>query len=174
MQSFKKYISENALDYHVKNSIPLNECIFRWGSQGHFDLISEARERRDNLNLSEIEEWILDSDLGTFGIYEGLSVPLDLPIEEDRDVELNSPKRGGKKKFYVFVKNEKGNIIKVQFGDTSGLNAKINNPDARKSFAARHKCAEKKDKTKAGYWACRIPAFAKQLGLSGGNRRIFW
>jgi hypothetical protein len=173
MQSFKKYISENALYYHVNNSIPLNECIFRWGSQGHFDLISEARERRDNLNLSEIEEWILDSDLGTFGIYEGSSVPLDLPLEEDREVELNSPKRGGKKKFYVFVKNDKGNIIKVQFGDTSGLNAKINNPEARKSFAARHKCAEKKDKTKAGYWACRIPAFAKQLGLKGGGK-FFW
>jgi hypothetical protein len=89
-------------------------------------------------------------------------------------VELNSPKRGGKKKFYVYVRNEKGNIIKVEFGDTSGLNAKINNPEARKSFAARHRCAEKKDKTTPGYWACRIPRYAKQLGLSGGNREVFW
>jgi hypothetical protein len=101
------------------------------------------------------------------------SVPLDLPLEEEKDVELNSPKRGGSKKFYVYVKNDKGNVVKVQFGDTSGLNAKINNPKARKSFAARHKCAEKKDKTKAGYWACRIPAFAKQLGLQGGGK-FFW
>jgi hypothetical protein len=172
MQSFKNYISENALDYHVKNSIPLNECIFRWGSKGHFDLISEARERRNTLNLTEIEEWILDSDLGSFDIYEGQTVPLDLPLEEE-DVELNKPKRGGSKKFYVYVKNDKGNVIKVEFGDTSGLNAKINNPEARKSFAARHNCDEKKDKTKPGYWACRLPWFAKSLGLSGGGR-FFW
>jgi hypothetical protein len=172
MQSFKKFISTNALDYHIENSIPLNECIFRWGSVGHFDLISEARKRRDDLTLSEEEEWILDSDIGSFGIYEGLTVPLDLPIEEE-GVELNSPKRGGKKKFYVYVKNDKGNVIKVQFGDTSGLKAKINNPEARKSFAARHKCAEKKDKTKPGYWACRLPHFSKQLGLTGGGK-FFW
>jgi hypothetical protein len=173
MQSFKNFISENALDYHIENSIPLNECIFRWGSKGHFDLISEARERRDSIPLSEIEEWILDSDIGSFGIYEGETVPLDLPLEEEREVELDSPKRGGKKKFYVYTKSDAGNVIKVEFGDTSGLNAKINNPEARKSFAARHKCAEKKDKTKPGYWACRIPSFAKQLGLKGGGK-FFW
>ena len=131
-----------------------------------------TRKRRDDLTLSEEEEWILDSDIGSFGIYEGLTVPLDLPIEEE-GVELNSPKRGGKKKFYVYVKNDKGNVIKVQFGDTSGLKAKINNPEARKSFAARHKCAEKKDKTKPGYWACRLPHFSKQLGLTGGGK-FFW
>lgn len=90
-----------------------------------------------------------------------------------QDVELDKPKRGGAKKFYVYVKNDKGNVIKVQFGDTSGLNAKISNPEARKSFVARHQCELKKDKTKPGYWACRLPWFAKSLGLSGGGR-FFW
>ena len=374
MQSFKTFVSENSLDHHISNSIPLNECIFRWGSKGHLDLISEARKVRNTLNLSEIENWILDSDIGSFEKYyeeleiteeykSGLTifdiddtlfhttaiigvmkdgekiktltnqefntyslapgesfdfsefrnadkfekesqpirpliaklkailanakrvgsdviiltarqdfddknpiikkfasygidiekdvplyrsgnepggassaekkssyirrflntnkysrvrliddamsnltqflqlskefpevefeanlvtpgskivkikeqtVPLDLPLEEDTDgVELSSPKRGGSKKFYVYVKNDKGNVIKVQFGDTTGLNAKINNPAARKSFAARHRCAEKTDKTKPGYWSCRLPYFTKQLGLKGGGK-FFW
>jgi hypothetical protein len=89
------------------------------------------------------------------------------------EVELNEPKRGGSKKFYVYVKNEKGNVVKIEFGDTSGLSAKINDPEARASFAARHNCAEKKDKTSAGYWSCRLPYYAKQLGLSGGGN-FFW
>jgi len=111
-----------------------------------------------------------------FGIYEGVHVPLEQPMIEavkDKDVELNSPKRGGKAKYYVYVKNDKGNVIKIQFGDTTGLSAKINNRDAARSFAARHKCETKTDKTKAGYWACRLPKYAKQLGLTGGGS-YFW
>ena len=92
---------------------------------------------------------------------------------KDKDVELNSPKRGGKAKYYVYVKNDKGNVIKIQFGDTTGLTAKINDRAAAKSFAARHQCDTKNDKTKAGYWACRLPYYAKQLGLKGGGS-YFW
>ena len=111
-----------------------------------------------------------------FGIYEGVHVPLEQPMIEatkDKDVELNSPKRCGKKKYYVYVKNDKGNVIKIQFGDTTGLTAKINDKEAAKSFAARHQCDTKNDKTKAGYWACRLPKYAKQLGLTGGGS-YFW
>ena len=52
--------------------------------------------------------------------------------------------------------------------------AKINNPKARKAFAARHKCSQKKDRTKASYWSCRLPRYAKQLGLSVKNPGGFW
>ena len=92
---------------------------------------------------------------------------------KDKDVDLNKPKRGGSKKYYVYVKNDKGNVIKVEFGDDGGMTAKINDPEARKSFAARHNCDTKKDKTKAGYWSCNLPRYAKQLGLSGGGN-YFW
>lgn len=92
--------------------------------------------------------------------------------EADKDVELNSPKRGGNKKFYVYVKNDKGNVIKVEFGQP-GMDVNIDDPKARASFAARHQCDQKKDKTKPGYWACRLPYYAKQLGLSGGGN-FFW
>lgn len=85
---------------------------------------------------------------------------------QGKEVALNKPKRGGPKKFYVYTRNPKtGKIIKVNFGDTSGLSAKINNPEARRNFASRHNCASKKDKTKAGYWSCRLPRYAKLLGL---------
>ena len=79
-----------------------------------------------------------------------------------KNVELNKPKRGGAKKYYVYVKNPStGNIKKISFGDVSGgLTAKVSNPKARKAFAARHNCKDKKDKTKAGYWACRANRYA--------------
>ena len=83
-----------------------------------------------------------------------------------KDVPLNKPKRGGSKKFYVYTKNKKGNVVKVSFGGTTGLNVKIDEPGARASFAARHQCATKKDKTKPGYWACNIGRYWKSLGGS--------
>ena len=83
-----------------------------------------------------------------------------------KDVPLNKPKRGGSKKFYVYTKNKKGNVVKVSFGGTTGLNVKIDEPGARASFAARHKCSTKKDKTKPGYWSCNIGRYWKSLGGS--------
>ena len=101
-----------------------------------------------------------------------LKVPLDLPMVDEaeykgREVSLNKPKRGGPKKFFVYVKNPKtGNVKKVNFGDSGNLSVKINEPGARASFAARHKCAQKKDKTKPGYWSCNIGRYWKSLGGS--------
>lgn len=91
---------------------------------------------------------------------------------QGRKVELNKPKRGGTKKFYVYTKNKKGNVVKVSFGAKDGggnLSVKLKDPKARKAFSDRHDCENKKDKTKAGYWACRLPRYAKSLGLSGGG-----
>jgi len=120
---------------------------------------------------------LLKSDAGLLGMYEGMEVPLDIPMIEEEDKktpELNKPKAGGPKKYYVFVKDPStGNIKKVTWGDTTGLKIKLNNPAARKSFAARHKCDTRNDKTKPSYWACRMPYYAKELGLSGGGS-FFW
>jgi len=82
-----------------------------------------------------------------------------------QDVQLNKPKRGGPKKFYVYVKDPKTkNIKKVNFGDSGNLTVKLNEPGARASFAARHKCAMKKDRTSPGYWSCNIGRYWKSLG----------
>jgi len=84
-----------------------------------------------------------------------------------RNVPLNKPKRGGPKKFFVYVKNPKtGKIKKVNFGDSGNLSVKIKEPGARASFAARHNCDQKKDKTKPGYWSCNIGRYWKSLGGS--------
>ena len=72
-------------------------------------------------------------------------------------VKLNSPKRGGSKKFYVYVTGclkDKKKVKKVSFGDPN-MRIKKSNPKRRKSFRARHKCKQKKNKCTAGYWSCK-------------------
>ena len=75
---------------------------------------------------------------------------------QGKKVKLNNPVRGGNKKFYVYVKNDKGNVIKVSFGDSTGLSIKRDDPERRKAFRARHNCDQKTDKTTAGYWSCKF------------------
>ena len=230
----KQILSEN-LRYHVQNKLPLTENTFRYGSKSFINLWAEARA----LYLREIidvnnddKEILLETDLGNYGIYEGVRVPLDMPLSvranevplmkilqraeekghtkypfyreladefkqgsidlnrvkevlrdygvyfeyedllnlnENKDKKknppLNKPKRGGSKAYYVYVKDPKTKRIKkVSFG-SGGLKAKINNPKARQAFAKRHRCSEKTDKTKASYWSCRLPRYAKLLGI---------
>tara|TARA_A100001388_G_scaffold43973_1_gene28566 strand:+ start:44 stop:1138 length:1095 start_codon:yes stop_codon:yes gene_type:complete len=73
---------------------------------------------------------------------------------QGKKVKLNDPIRGGSKKFYVYVKNEKGNVVKVSFGDTTGLSIKRDDPKRRASFRARHNCDNPGPKWKARYWSC--------------------
>jgi len=73
---------------------------------------------------------------------------------QGKKVKLNDPVRGASKKFYVYVKNETGNVVKVSFGDTTGLSIKRDNPARRKSFRARHNCDNPGPKWKARYWSC--------------------
>jgi len=181
MKTFNNYNLESevkeAVMFHLDTDTPLLENVFRVGSEAYFKVFNEVR--RMNLdNLSEEDKRTLDTDIGKFAMYEGQHVPLDCPMVEaekgGKDVELNKPKAGGPKKYYVYVKDPKtGNIKKVTWGDTTGLKVKLNDPEARKSFAARHQCDQQKDRTKAGYWACNLPRYAKQLGLSGGGN-FFW
>ena len=171
-----KKSKNEAVNYHLDKKIPLNECIFRHGSEGHLKFINDVRDfvNETKLYINHDERELLRTDLGSYGVYEGEQVPLDLPMINEAEyrgkkVTLNKPKRGGSKAYYVYVKDPKsGNVKKVSFG-SSGLRAKINNRGAVKSFVARHKCKQKNDKTKAGYWSCRLPRYAKSLGLSGGG-----
>ena len=74
---------------------------------------------------------------------------------QGRKVELNNPFRTpkGPKKFSVYVKNEKGNVVKVNFGDPN-MEIKRDDPARRKSFRARHNCDDPGPKWKARYWRC--------------------
>jgi len=75
---------------------------------------------------------------------------------QGREVKLGKPTRGDVKKYKVYVKDPKtGNVKKVNFGDPN-MEIRRDNPAARKNFRARHNCSDKKDRTKAGYWSCRM------------------
>tara|TARA_A100001201_G_scaffold78904_1_gene70633 strand:+ start:75 stop:854 length:780 start_codon:yes stop_codon:yes gene_type:complete len=247
-------ISEG-LEYHIKNDISLEDCVFRYGSKKYFLLMREAKSlMNEGAKFDYISESLLETDLGEFAMYEDKEVPLDFPmINEERedyvvvdkrnfrplmmnhrdgfyekwsteekakadadelnrayqktygavegphvvmyksdyfaekrkqgeltekkkkkDPPIGKPKRGGSKAYYVYVRDPKTkNIKKVSFG-SGGLRAKINDPKKRKAFAARHKCSQKTDRTKASYWSCRLPRYAKQLGLSVKNPGAFW
>ena len=178
----KQYIApiSEGMRYHLNNQIQLHENIFRPGSKSHIDLIHEARLlwKQGIIELQGIDKFLFENtDLGRFGMFEGEIVPLDLPMmeletlteaeleEEKKQPALGKPKRGGSKKFYVYVKDPKTKRIKkVSFGQ-AGMSAKLNNPKARKAFAARHNCPQKTDRTKASYWSCRLPRYAKLLGF---------
>lgn len=175
----KILMTEN-MKYHVNNKTPLTENAFRYASESFINLWAEARKLHEQkaIFLNDIDKaFIRDTDLGKFDLYEGVKVPLDLLMEEEeleeadkkkKNPPLGKPKRGGSKKFYVYVRDPKSKRIKkVSFGMAGGrLRAKLNNPKARQAFAKRHDCANKKDKTKASYWSCRLPKFAKALGFN--------
>jgi hypothetical protein len=179
----EKDVVKEAIEMHLDKKIPFVDNVFRVGSENYFRFFREARQL--NLQLEGFDKYLLEeTDIGEIVEFEGQHVPLDCPMveeweeineeeEEGKDPPLNKPKRGGPKKFYVYVRKPDGGIKKVTWGDTSGLSVKMNDPEARKSFAARHQCSTQKDRTSAAYWACNTPRYAKQLGLSGGGS-FFW
>jgi hypothetical protein len=178
--------TSDGLKFHHVNKLPLSENVYRPFSDEYFSLINESRRlyNEGSLDLCEDDIWLLKTDIGKAGIYENEVVWLDIPflLEEDEDdllreaeyrgrkVKLGSPFRtpGGPKKFAVYVKNKKGNVVKVTFGDPN-LKVRNNNPGARKSFRARHNCDQKKDRTTAGYWSCNVARYRKQLGIKSSS-----
>ena len=172
-----------ALKYHVDNELTLTNNIFRAYSESYFDLVNEVRRlwEAGKIKLNEEDTLMVESDLGKKVMIKGQLIYLDAPfVNEDevleeakhrgKNVKLNKPFRtsGGPKKFAVYVKSPSGGIKKVSFGDPN-LRVRNKNKGAAKSFRARHKCDQKKDRTTAGYWSCNVGRYAKQLGLSSSN-----
>lgn len=120
---------------------------------------------RQTLESKEIDDLFYGIVDNTFNItgdenYEDWGEPDEEVIleAENKKVKLNKPFRtsDGKGKFAVYAKNDKGNVVKVNFGDTTGLTIKTDNPERRKSFRARHNCdSNPGPKWKAKYWSCR-------------------
>jgi hypothetical protein len=177
----------DALKYHIENGLTLTNNVFRVYSEGYFDLVNEVRELwgEGKIDLNEEDILMVESDLGIKVKIGREYVYLDAPYisetetEEDiiaeakhhgKNVNLGKPFRtpGGPKKFAVYVRKPGGGIKKVTFGDPK-LRVKNANKGAAKSFRARHKCSQKKDRTTAGYWSCNVGRYAKQLGLSSSN-----
>lgn len=182
--TLKKGVSiSKGLQYHIHNEIPIHESVFRMGSKSWINLLNECRELVSEglMEVGEYDMELLESDAGKTALYEGQVVLIDVPfinfkpevIEEakhrGKNVKLNKPFRtpGGPKKFAVYVKSGDG-VKKVTFGDPN-LRVRNRNKKAAKSFRARHKCTQKKDRTTAGYWSCNVSRYRKQLGLSSSR-----
>lgn len=189
-EEYKAVINERKemISYHVDNKVPFSENVYRVGSDNYFTVIREARRLYKAGKLQPLNEEDQDlfenSDLGEWAMFEGERVPLDFPMyvetleeakkkkKKKKDPPLNKPTKntGGGKKYKVYVRSKSGGIKKVTYGDAKGgLKGNWNSAEARKSFAARHKCAQKKDKTQSGYWACRAH---KDFGTNVPGR--FW
>ena len=179
MKTFHQLAITETLETLQKEGTNLLDNPFRLGSAMYFEVINEAKKMvaEQRYRLTEVDKQVIETNLGEFDVHEGNYVPLDCPMmveeeEKGKEPPIGKPKAGGPKKYYVYVKDG-DKIKKVTWGDTTGLKVKLGNEKARKSFAARHKCSQQKDKTSAAYWACRLPYYAKQLGLSDGGS-FYW
>ena len=95
-----------------------------------------------------------DSNDSTSPIHGGNNRDIDEAEYQGRNVPLGKPMQGDVKKSKVYVKNAKGNVVKVNFGDPN-MKIKKSNPKRRKSFRARHNCKNPGPRTSARYWSCR-------------------
>ena len=164
---------DEGVRWHLREGVSFESPIYRPGTFKYFELVRQARSlyRSGAYNpLTEAEVDLLQSDLGDVVLFEGKHVLLDFPMRHSslgeakykgREVELGKPTRGGDKA-HVYVRDPKtGNVKKVSFG--SSMPDAMGDSDTarkrRKSFGDRHNCSDKKDRTKAGYWACRSTKF---------------
>ena len=150
---------------------------------GHFGMYEGEAVPLDMPMVNEELEEDYNPDQEQLDDEDEIFMPMDdegRPLEEKKkakpkkkDPPIGKPKRGGPKAYYVYVRDPKTKRIKkVTFG-SGGLRAKIRNPKARNAFAKRHRCKTANDRTTARYWSCRLPRYAKQLGL-GSNMNTFW
>ena len=167
------YVSKE-LEYILENNLNLTNNNFKKDSRLFIDLLNEVRELYDYnlIALNDKDIRLVESDFGRKIILEnGSSVYLEVPVLDQsylneaeyqgRKVQLGKIMQGDIKKFKVYVKNDKGKVVKVNFG-FGGKSAKgkrmvikKNNPQRRKSFRARHNCDNPGPRWKARYWACR-------------------
>lgn len=182
LQDFKNFqISEN-MQYHFKNGLSILESVFRVESDAWLSIVNEARDLFNDgkIALSEDEIWLISTDAGKGGIYEGKHVYLDVPFEDfeqideaeyrGRKVNLNKPFRtpSGPRKFAVYTKNEKGNVVKVGFGQP-GMRVNNADPKKAKSFQKRMRCDSPGPKWKAKWWSCNVARYRKLLGIKSSN-----
>jgi hypothetical protein len=96
-----------------------------------------------------------ESKLAKFNQFESLNAWGEVTEEDKSGKKLNNPTRGDVKKYKVYVKNDKGNVVKVEFGDPN-MSIKRDDPARKKAFRARHNCDNPGPKFKARYWSCKF------------------
>ncbi len=139
-------LSESEADEYAQR---LADLMFE---NGHKDFDIEIMSNED-----AIDEVTYDDDDDFYEDYGDMWFNTDYLDEAEyqgRKVALGKPMAGDTKKFKVYVKNPKGNVVKVNFGQ-KGVKIKKGNPARRRSFRARHNCDNPGPRHKARYWSCR-------------------
>jgi hypothetical protein len=179
------------LQYHIDNKLSISESVFRYGSEKYISILSEVKKLYNYglITLNENDRLMVE-DFTNDKIKVNGQIKI-LEFIEEIDVEVlnesdkfkgktsGSPTRdsSGGKAYKVYVAgcspktetNPRG-IKLIRFG-SGGLKAKLSDADARKRYDSRHGCSDGRhnDKCKAGYYSCRLPRYAKKLGMSGGG-----
>ena len=171
------------LRYHIDNSLPLMESVYRIESESWLSLVNEARDLWESglIELEEDDLFLISTDAGRTGIYEGEEVLLDVPfyvqdeeLEEaeyrGRKINLNRPFRtpGGPRKFAVYTKNDKGNIVKVGFGQP-GMRVNNDDPAKARSFRKRMRCDNPGPRWRAKWWSCNVARYRKLLNIKSSR-----
>ena len=149
---------EDGEDLSLSNiTIPTNDSYVDFGEETEeFDLSSIAKYEYMDPITKEIYYFEKKGNYKKNDRYLKFEGEASASEYQGRKVTLNKPFRtsDGPKKFSVYVKNEKGNVVKVNFGDPN-MKIKKNIPERRKSFRARHNCDNPGPKWKARYWSCK-------------------
>lgn len=127
------------------------------GLSKHPGVERAMKATQESVESEDLFQGRTDVTLSGDEFYEALGwieETLDEAEYQGRKVKLNKPMRGDVKKFKVYVKNPKGNVVKVNFGDPD-MKIKAYNPERRRSFRARHNCDNPGPKHKARYWSCK-------------------
>ena len=120
------------------------------------DLTQDMLKKMSGIKQHRDGDYILENTkLAKFNQFEELNAWGELPEEDKSGKKLNNPTRGDVKKYKVYVKNDKGNVVKVEFGDPN-MSIKRDDPERRKNFRARHNCDNPGPKYKARYWSCKF------------------
>lgn len=114
------------------------------------EISTDDVEETDEITYEDDDEFF--EDYGVMWFNEDDEI--DEAEYQGRKVKLGKPTAGDVKKFKVYVKNPKGNVVKVNFGQ-KGAKIKKSNPERRKSFRARHNCDNPGPRHKARYWSCK-------------------
>jgi len=150
--SFKRYITES----QRRSEFAVTGDIFTAEINEELAVEMPVMYHNHELVILEADEFALDVMEHCGCQYVDDEKEIDEAEYKGREVKLGKPMSGDVKKYKVYVKDPKtGNVKKVNFGDPN-MQIRRDNPEARKNFRARHNCADKKDRTKAGYWSCRM------------------
>tara|TARA_R110001583_G_C5430300_1_gene388776 strand:- start:84 stop:620 length:537 start_codon:yes stop_codon:yes gene_type:complete len=154
-----------------KRSKFMERCILDLANKKEF----EDDEQRAAVCYSRFEEAASKASLVVKSAWNEEDIFYYFYSSANKNKRLNKPFRTpkGPKKFSVYVKNEKGNIVKVNFGDPN-MEIKRDNPARRKNFRARHNCDNPGPKWKARYWSCRMWSGKSVTNITKSSDEYEW